>query len=139
MCKDIVLRHAQSALIHRPESELRRREALVSGPPIPLHCLRIVLRTAASIVQAAEPILRGGVALVGGETKLLGRFSKALCYAFTVGIHTAEVVLRGCVASVGQRAKKPKGGCIVVSCISGFSILKRSSNGGSRYRWQHER
>ena len=63
---------------------------------------------AASVIQVAEPTLRGGVALVGGEAESFGRFSKALRYALAVGEHAAEVVLRGGVALVGQRTKKRK-------------------------------
>jgi hypothetical protein len=88
-------------LISRSESDLRRREALVSSAAILLHCLGVVLRKTASVVQAAEPILRGGIALVGGEAEPLGCFRKALRYALAMGVHHAEIFLRGGIAFVG--------------------------------------
>ena len=59
-----IFRHALTAGIHFPQSELRDRETLISGSAKPFQSLSVVLRhNLAVLVQGTEKILRKGTAL----------------------------------------------------------------------------
>jgi hypothetical protein len=79
----------------------------------------VLLDPVALVVQQAEHVLRGRLALVGGAEIPVGRHVVVLRHAAAGRIHVAEIGLRARVAGERERPQDRRGGVEVLVVVGG--------------------
>ena len=103
---DIILRHALAVDVPKTEGVLRLGYTLVSGPPKPLNCFRVVpLDTLPFGVHGTEVVLRDRMATVGREVEPPNRLGVVAHHTPTCCVRMSQGSLRIGMSLVGRQAQ----------------------------------